>query len=698
MATQIITRNASGSVPTVSTGADINRGATLSATDYDQNLVNLRSAVDTALSGVALTMSSANPLMDGPVSPGSSSSASRSDHRHPSDSTKADIQTVGTFRTNLGSPTVVEQAIFQAQYNNKFQFNYPTLVEDSTNGGSTWTTSALDPLSNTMKDMMVGSGTTGGFTIVRGNSLRLTWDNSVSAVGYVYLQHFYAYMITAIHTLRILIEFHDGTSWSTLLDQGGIAGWPTHCSGLHGNKAYLPNCKVRVSFIPTWSTDSASPYYTTGVTVYSIEWWGGYPSGKRDLFITDRNKGATFPGAVNASQFISYGGIYSTTSVGIGTTTPQDMLQVKGAGKSISLTDINISNTSYNTFKVGASAQNIFFLGVGAETAYSAQMFINGQTGNVGIGAGAATPAVKLHVSNGSSGGAPYANTHLIVENSGRSIIQLLSPNNSDAFLMFGSPAASNRAFIGYANSTSATPDQMQFLTSGTYTFTAGSGGSGYIGIGTSLPNTKVEINGSYVANKGQLYINTADHSYIALDSSILAKDVGIMLNRSGTPKWVVYLQSNSNDLNFYDTTNRVTFQAGGNVGIGTTAPNYKLEVNGSFAATTKSFVIDHPTKKGKKLRYGSLEGPENGVYVRGKLKDKFVIHLPEYWTKLVDQNSITVSLTPIGQHQKFYVESIIDNKIFIKNDNPINKKIECFYVVYGERVDVEKLTVEFKA
>jgi hypothetical protein len=45
-----------------------------------------------------------------------------------------------------------------------------------------------------------------------------------------------------------------------------------------------------------------------------------------------------------------------------------------------------------------------------------------------------------------------------------------------------------------------------------------------------------------------------------------------------------------------------------------TTAPSYKLQVNGSFAATTKSFVIDHPTKPNKKLRYASLEGPENGT------------------------------------------------------------------------------------
>lgn len=87
-----------------------------------------------------------------------------------------------------------------------------------------------------------------------------------------------------------------------------------------------------------------------------------------------------------------------------------------------------------------------------------------------------------------------------------------------------------------------------------------------------------------------------------------------------------------------------------GNIGIGTTTNStYKLQVNGNFAATTKSFVIDHPTKDDMKLRYGSLEGPENGVYIIGRLKDSNVIELPEYWTKLVDKDSITVNLTSIG-------------------------------------------------
>lgn len=121
------------------------------------------------------------------------------------------------------------------------------------------------------------------------------------------------------------------------------------------------------------------------------------------------------------------------------------------------------------------------------------------------------------------------------------------------------------------------------------------------------------------------------------------------------------------------------------------------LTVTGSVSAASKSFLIPHPTKEGWKLRYGSLEGPENGVYIRGKLKGNNKIELPEYWTKLIDPDSITVTLTPIGKHQKLYVEDISNNVVTIANDGLFAGEINCFFMVYGERIDIDKLVVEYE-
>ena len=127
---------------------------------------------------------------------------------------------------------------------------------------------------------------------------------------------------------------------------------------------------------------------------------------------------------------------------------------------------------------------------------------------------------------------------------------------------------------------------------------------------------------------------------------------------------------------------------------IGSMSSAGDFTLKGTLYAASKSFLIPHPTKESKKLRYGSLEGPENGVYIRGKLKGN-VIELPEYWTKLVDPDSITVNLTPIGKHQDLFVEDIVDNTVIVGNGNLFSKEINCFYTVFAERVDIAKLEVE---
>lgn len=113
-------------------------------------------------------------------------------------------------------------------------------------------------------------------------------------------------------------------------------------------------------------------------------------------------------------------------------------------------------------------------------------------------------------------------------------------------------------------------------------------------------------------------------------------------------------------------------------------------------ALPAKPFDIPHPSKKGHRLRHVSLEGPEIGVYYRGSLNGNGVIEIPDYWDNLIDLTSITVNLTPVGSYQELFVEKIEWGKrIIVKNREcgPIN----CYYTVYAERKDLQKLIVEYE-
>ena len=114
-----------------------------------------------------------------------------------------------------------------------------------------------------------------------------------------------------------------------------------------------------------------------------------------------------------------------------------------------------------------------------------------------------------------------------------------------------------------------------------------------------------------------------------------------------------------------------------------------------SIVATSKLFDIEHPSKgKGHRLAHASLEGPEIGVYHRGVLEDNQIINLPDYWKDLVDSKTITVHLTPIGNYQYLHY-TLAENKIVVRNFG--NSSIHCSYIVYGERKDVDRLTVEYQ-
>jgi hypothetical protein len=108
-----------------------------------------------------------------------------------------------------------------------------------------------------------------------------------------------------------------------------------------------------------------------------------------------------------------------------------------------------------------------------------------------------------------------------------------------------------------------------------------------------------------------------------------------------------------------------------------------------------KNFDISHPTKEGWRLTHACVEGPEAGVYIRGRVKNNSEIHLPEYWKGLVDINSITVNLTPIGAHQDVIIKRWDDSKVYLQSKGGM--PIDCFYYIMAERKDTEKLIPEYK-
>jgi hypothetical protein len=134
-----------------------------------------------------------------------------------------------------------------------------------------------------------------------------------------------------------------------------------------------------------------------------------------------------------------------------------------------------------------------------------------------------------------------------------------------------------------------------------------------------------------------------------------------------------------------------------------TTSGASGLQVStGSAWTSVKSFVIDHPKDQDKLLVHGCLEGPEAGVYYRGKgvitNNESVVIELPDYVDKLA--TNLTVQLTPIfdGNIYKpqYFATEVSANKFLVHGVNGA-----FYWNVYGQRlsfiVEPNKNEVEIK-
>ena len=104
-------------------------------------------------------------------------------------------------------------------------------------------------------------------------------------------------------------------------------------------------------------------------------------------------------------------------------------------------------------------------------------------------------------------------------------------------------------------------------------------------------------------------------------------------------------------------------------------APKFVGKIFTGRALLNKSFDIEHPTKSGWRLRHSCVEGPENAVYIRGKLEGEHIIKLPEYWKRLINYDTISVNLTSFGRKDNLYVKDIQEDICI--NTSTISKKIK---------------------
>jgi hypothetical protein len=114
------------------------------------------------------------------------------------------------------------------------------------------------------------------------------------------------------------------------------------------------------------------------------------------------------------------------------------------------------------------------------------------------------------------------------------------------------------------------------------------------------------------------------------------------------------------------------------------------LEVVGS-----KNFINPHPHDPSKRIVYVSLEGGENGVYVRGKgqlNKGVALIDLPEHFSLVAAEEGLTVQLTPRDGKARgyMYAESVTPLQLVVKEAGGGSGEAGFDYLVMGLRKGFE--------
>jgi hypothetical protein len=411
----------------------------------------------------------------------------------------------------------------------------------------------------------------------------------------------------------------------------------------------------------------------------------------QDAFIEAKNNYSLKLRINNTDRVI----ITNSGNVVIGTTTITDKLTVNGSISSTSLetNSIDVSNGSgmFNSLTVNA---NTYLNGTSTLTGtinLNGDIYKNGQLLNwnnlifyveTRIGDGTTKDFTLNEI--------PLQDS-LILSRNGILLTAGIDYNISGNIVSFFEPPVyGSKLRFQYVKYIPSATNVSQLLLSYNNSWTGQNYFLNNVGIGTTNPAAPLSINGnSYIIN-GSLGFNRNPN-----DGTIPPG------GQSGSARFQLTSNIDTFTIESYNSSGNPTggltiVGSNGNVGIRTTNPTYTLQVNGSFAATSKNFEINHPTKPGKKLVHACIEGPEVAVYYRGEGKligGSAIIELPDYFEALTRKEGRSIQLTAKGIKPYFLSASEIENgKFMVYGTEPDG---EFYWEVKAVRADVEPLQVE---